>query len=114
MNLIPSETIGYPEKPSYLGDAWLIKTDASGNVVWNQTYGGVGVDEAYSLVACSDGGYALAGSTGHSGGYGLPDFWLIKTDEFGVVPEFPAWIMLPSLMILALTASMLFRRRERT
>jgi hypothetical protein len=44
-------------------DFWLIKTDASGNVEWNQTYGGAGADFAYSMVQTSDGGYVMAGET---------------------------------------------------
>jgi hypothetical protein len=42
-------------------DFWLVKTDADGNVLWNQTYGGENYDIAYSLVQASDGGFALAG-----------------------------------------------------
>jgi len=63
-------------------DFWLVKTDASGNMIWNQTYGGTSADEAYALVQTSDGGYALAGFT-NSFGAGLADFWLIKTDAVG-------------------------------
>jgi hypothetical protein len=31
--------------------------------MWAQTYGGFNNDRAYSLVATSDGGYAIAGAT---------------------------------------------------
>ena len=48
--------------PRALFDAWLIKTDANGAMEWNQTYGGSLSDIAYSLVATSEGGYALAGA----------------------------------------------------
>jgi len=65
-------------------DFWLIKTDASGNVEWNQTYGGASHDLAYSMVATSDGGFALAGST-RSFDVGIRDFWLVKTDSLGNV-----------------------------
>jgi hypothetical protein len=58
-------------------DAWLVKTDASGNVQWDQTYGGTEDDYAYSVIQTSDGGYALAGGT-HSFGAGDYDSWLIK------------------------------------
>jgi hypothetical protein len=63
-------------------DFWLIKTDAYGNMEWNQTYGGTDFDVAFSLVQTSDGGYALAGQT-KSFGAGNFDFWLIKTDAYG-------------------------------
>ena len=73
----------------YRTDFWLAKTDALGNVEWSKTYGNPAenVEEARSLVATSDGGYALAGSTSvWSEGEFYPDssdFWLVKTDSFG-------------------------------
>jgi len=39
-----------------------------------------------SLVVTLDGGYALAGQKDN-------DFWLAKTDENGIIPEFPAWVI---------------------
>jgi hypothetical protein len=63
-------------------DFWLVKTDASGNEVWNMTYGGTGEDVAFSVVQTRDGGYALAGDTYSfdAGGYNA---WLVKTDASG-------------------------------
>jgi hypothetical protein len=72
------------------GNFWLVKTDAYGNMEWNRTYGESGYDYASSLVATSDGGYAIAGEK--SG-----DFWLIKTDEYGIIPEwYPPYICVDS------------------
>ena len=74
-------------------DFWLIKTDEYGNMEWNKTYGRVDAewiritgevhDNAYSLVATSDGGYALTGDTSpHL--LGSPrDVWLVKIDAYG-------------------------------
>jgi hypothetical protein len=81
-------------------DCWLVKTDADGSMEWNQTYGGEEIDEAYSLVETSDGGYALAGYTS-SYGAGVADVWLVKTDGYGVVPE-AAWVVLPLLIVATL------------
>lgn len=63
-------------------DFWLIKVDSYGNVEWNQTYGGSGVEFANSLVETSDGGYALAGSTSALV-TGNADVWLVKVDSLG-------------------------------
>jgi hypothetical protein len=65
---------------SGLANAWLIKTDAEGNEVWNKTFGGESYnDEANSVQVTSDGGYILAGTTGTR----FLDAWLIKTDSQG-------------------------------
>jgi len=63
-------------------DFWLVKTDANGNMQWDETYGGTNWDEAYSVVQTSDGGYAIAGYT-RSFGAGGTDFWLVKTESTG-------------------------------
>jgi hypothetical protein len=72
------------------GNFWLIKTDAHGNMEWNRIYGESGYDYANSLVATSDGGYAIAGTKSN-------DFWLIKTDKYGIIPEwYPPYICVDS------------------
>jgi len=68
-----------------LGDAdvWLIKTDLSGNMLWNNTYGGIEREYGTSLIQTDDG-YVIAGTT-ESFGAGGRDFWLFKTDANGVM-----------------------------
>ena len=63
-------------------DFWLIRTDESGNQLWNRTYGGIWDDMAYSLVECSGGGFAIAGST-ESYGAGQYDYWLVRVNPSG-------------------------------
>ena len=63
-------------------DAWLIKTDANGNEIWNKTFGGTGRDEIASVRLTSDGGYILAGGT-NSYGHSWGDTWLVKVDKNG-------------------------------
>ncbi|GEM_PF-2328277 len=66
-------------------DAWLVKLDASGDLVWAKTYGGDDDDRAYAAVPTSDGGYAVVGGTWSwfapgDNWYGL---WVWKVDRFG-------------------------------
>ncbi len=65
-----------------LYDAYLIKTDAGGNLLWDRTYGGTDNDMGFSLVQTSDGGYAIAGTT-ESFSAGLTDVYLVRTDDSG-------------------------------
>lgn len=67
-------------------DAWLIKTDANGNKLWDKTYGGPRYNTAASVQQTLDSGYIIVGST-DSYGAGGQDFYLIKTDVNGNVGE---------------------------
>ena len=66
----------------YGSNVFLMKTDVSGNVEWNKTYGGIASEYAYSIQQTSDHGYILAGET-YSFGAGYSDCYLAKTDSFG-------------------------------
>lgn len=70
-------------------DLWLFKIDASGNIVWSQTYGGSGEEFlAAALVPVTDG-YILAGGTTSTDGnvtISKDEFrqhWLFKVDKQG-------------------------------
>ena len=63
-------------------DAWIIKLDQEGNMLWDKTFGGSEDDWANSIIQTTDGGYAVAGYTS-SKGAGEGDIWLIKLDSEG-------------------------------
>ena len=97
--------IGSTELGAERPDILLVKTDSAGNMQWNKTHGGKNNDYGYSVVETSDGGYALAGFTNlpvTSSSIVHYYFLLVKTDEYGVVPE-ASWIILPLLLIATLT-----------
>jgi hypothetical protein len=70
----------------YLGDyphdVYLIKTDASGDILWTKTYGGIDDDYGRSVQQTSDGGYIIAGWV-WSFDSGIANVYLIKTDASG-------------------------------
>jgi hypothetical protein len=75
-------------------DVWVIKVDASGNLVWEKTFGGSFQDQANSIYATNDGGAIIAGSTNsddgdvtglHGAAGGATDFWVIKIDNTGTL-----------------------------
>jgi uncharacterized delta-60 repeat protein len=64
-------------------DAYLIKTNSSGSIDWQYTFGGSDNDRAFSVVQTSDGGYILTGHT-ESSGAGYYDVFTVKTDSLGI------------------------------
>ena len=67
-------------------DAWLFKTDTSGNVLWSKLYGNGGVDYLSSLksiVQTTDSGFAIIGATDFAGGVSNIDLFIIRTNAIG-------------------------------
>jgi hypothetical protein len=64
------------------GDAYVIKTTASGDTIWTRTYGGTANDGAGAVQQTTDGGYIIVGTV-NSFGVGKADVYLIKTDAQG-------------------------------
>lgn len=71
-----------------LDDFWVVKINASGALIWEQSFGGSGIDEAHSIVTSNDGNYMILGETRSndldvSYNNGSADLWLIKIDGSG-------------------------------
>lgn len=65
-------------------DAYLIRTDSTGNLIWAKTYGGSANDYFSKAIITNDGGYLVIGTTssyGRAGG----DVLVVKTDVSGNV-----------------------------
>ena len=75
-------------------DVWFVKTDASGTIEWQKTYGGSNPDTGSALKQTPDGGYIIGANTQSSDGdvseyngalgFG-EDFWLVKISSTGVI-----------------------------
>ncbi|NJD77443.1 MAG: hypothetical protein FIB08_10180 [Candidatus Methanoperedens sp.] len=63
-------------------DAWLIRTDANGNELWNRSFGGKESESFSTVVQESDGGFLISGTT-NSFGAGSQDCWVVRTDPDG-------------------------------
>lgn len=69
-------------------DAWVIKLNSSGTLLWQKSYGGTEYDVIYSIRQTTDGGYILAGQTGSNDGnvtgfHGFYDAWILKLNPSG-------------------------------
>jgi len=69
-------------------DAWIIKLDQSGDLLWKNSYGGSKDDIAYTIIQTMDNGFIIAGSSESSDGdvgfnNGMSDFWIFKIDSIG-------------------------------
>ncbi|MES2680622.1 MAG: T9SS type A sorting domain-containing protein [Bacteroidota bacterium] len=63
-------------------DAYIIKTDKNGNLLWQKTFGGTDWDFAYSINNTSDGNLIVCGTT-YSFGRGENDAFILKLDYNG-------------------------------
>ncbi|EZH75130.1 protein with an N-terminal beta-propellor repeat domain protein [Aquimarina atlantica] len=79
-----------------LQDYWIVKTDASGGIQWEKSFGFPGIDRAFSVVQTRDGGYFITGfldvtASGGEGNdnksgfskHGVGEFWGIKLNASG-------------------------------
>ena len=75
-----------------ISDYWVIKLDASGNILWQNTIGGSSTDKLRSVEETSDGGFIVAGYSNSpisgdktEASKGDYDYWIIKLNSTGVV-----------------------------
>jgi len=80
----------------FYSDVWLIKIDSTGEIEWQQCYGGTTYDEPTEIYQTSDGGYVLLGMTtstdGDVSGFHGPggdaskwDLWVVKLNATGEI-----------------------------
>ncbi|MFI5172856.1 MAG: T9SS type A sorting domain-containing protein [Chitinophagales bacterium] len=73
-----------------IADYWIVKLNATGAVIWDKTFGGLGGDYLCDIIQTSDGGYFVGGysDSGISGDksegtMGATDYWVLKLDASG-------------------------------
>jgi hypothetical protein len=71
-------------------DYWLVKTDSTGNKLWDKRFGGDGSDMMWTIQRTLDGGYMLGGASNSNisgdktdSSRGYYDFWIVKIDSSG-------------------------------
>jgi len=69
-------------------DAWIVKLNSSGTILWQKCLGGTDTDDANSIQQTSDGGFIVAGLTHSndgdvSGNHGWYDAWVVKLNSSG-------------------------------
>lgn len=71
------------------GDAWLLKVDTLGNILWEKTYGYSEADIPYTFAKTPDGGFVIGGNSRSSNANiennGESDIWIFKVNEAGDV-----------------------------
>ena len=73
-------------------DAWLIKMNSTGDIVWNKNYGGTALDGFNDLIELPSGnififGTSASGVSGNksSSNYGANDLWSLKLNTDGAI-----------------------------
>ncbi|MBO0822849.1 MAG: hypothetical protein J2P27_03195 [Actinobacteria bacterium] len=70
-------------------NGWIVKTDGSGNILWQKSYTGLtstGGNTFNDVIQTSDGGFAATGgSWTPDPTYGGPGLWLVKIDPDGSI-----------------------------
>ncbi|BDS14360.1 T9SS type A sorting domain-containing protein [Aureispira anguillae] len=68
-------------------DAWILKLNSTGGIIWEKSLGGTFADNARHVQETSDGGYIVVGTFGSlvSGNHGGDDYWVIKLDNSGTI-----------------------------
>ena len=61
-------------------DMYLLRTNSMGVAIGQKTFGGINIDQAYSVESTIDSGLVIAGYT-NSLGFGGYDMYVIKTDK---------------------------------
>ncbi|WP_416866827.1 MAG: Ig-like domain-containing protein [Imperialibacter sp.] len=66
-------------------DGWLIKTDLSGNILWEKTYGGNRTDRLFAVETNCCNGFVVSGWSSSFSANAKEDYWILNVDSNGDV-----------------------------
>ncbi len=74
-------------------DAWVIKTDGNGNLLWEHSYGGSEFDMAFDVIQCPDSSFLICcvsysndgDVTDHHGWVTKSDVWILRVTNNGTL-----------------------------
>ncbi|MHA2210085.1 MAG: hypothetical protein ACXABV_13050 [Candidatus Thorarchaeota archaeon] len=95
------------------GSGYLFRIDDFGNLLWDQAFSRSSRDEIYSIVECSDGGFAMAGQTEIDWEEGDFDFWLLRVTDATPMPVSRATYIGLGLGFAMVLTTIALRRREK-
>jgi hypothetical protein len=87
----PAPIVGFHGTPGTgQYDLWLLKLDASGNLLWHTNYGGSASEEAKHLFQSANGNLVLVGTTESNDGnvrgrWGQADGWVVSVSPTGTL-----------------------------
>lgn len=73
-------------KGSY--DFWIVKINNKGNLIWEKSFGGTQIDEAFGIIKTTDGNFVIVGNTRSNDNdvtinNGGADLWVLKISSLG-------------------------------
>lgn len=79
---------GYHGADGSYDDAFVMKLDTDGQIIWQRAYGGAGSESGWDVAPQSDGGYVMTAQANSydgdvSGELGGEDAWVVKLDAVG-------------------------------
>jgi hypothetical protein len=78
---------------TWCDDAWIVKIDGSGKMLWEKTYGGLEDERISSIIETDNNEFVFVASASSddgdvSGNHGSSDFWVVKISSTG----HPLWL----------------------
>ncbi len=105
---------GYCRDVGFAGpNAHVVKTTSLGFPIWGRVYGdNTGTDYAWEIIQTSDGGYAFAGQTGMTVGFGNTDTYVVKMEsitgtsacrDLGIIDSTNIWTLTADAVLPAVS-----------